>query len=161
MKDPAFLFYPNDWMGGTMGMTLEEKGAYMEVLMMQFNRGHMTEDMIVRMIGQLWLNVKHKFVVDEQGMWYNKRLDIEKEKRRSYTESRRNNREGTNQYSKKDGHMTSHMEDENENRDKKGGLGEEKSLQKKFQTMVFLPFSGWGYAKTIISPTVSSFNGRT
>jgi uncharacterized protein YdaU (DUF1376 family) len=115
MKDPAFLFYPNDWMGGTMGMTLEEKGAYMEVLMMQFNRGHMTEDMIVRMIGQLWLNVKHKFVVDEQGMWYNQRLDVEKGKRRSYTESRRNNREGTNQYSKRDGHMPSHMENGNGN----------------------------------------------
>ena len=25
-KDPAFLFYPGDWLGGTMGMTLEEKG---------------------------------------------------------------------------------------------------------------------------------------
>ena len=44
-KDPAFLFYPNDYIGGTMGMTFEEKGAYMDVLMMQFNRGHMTEHM--------------------------------------------------------------------------------------------------------------------
>ena len=44
-KDPAFLFYPNDWLGGTMGMTFEEKGAYMELLMMQFNRGHMTSHM--------------------------------------------------------------------------------------------------------------------
>ena len=33
-KDPAFLFYPGDWIGGTMGMTFEEKGAYMEILMM-------------------------------------------------------------------------------------------------------------------------------
>jgi len=24
-KDPAFLFYPNDYIGGTMGMTFEEK----------------------------------------------------------------------------------------------------------------------------------------
>lgn len=22
-KDPAFLFYPNDWLGGTMGMTFD------------------------------------------------------------------------------------------------------------------------------------------
>ena len=42
-KDPAFLFYPNDWLGGTMGMTFEQKGAYMELLMMQFNQGQFTE----------------------------------------------------------------------------------------------------------------------
>ena len=41
-KDPAFLFYPGDYLSGTMGMTFEEKGAYVELLMMQFNRGHVT-----------------------------------------------------------------------------------------------------------------------
>jgi uncharacterized protein YdaU (DUF1376 family) len=51
-KDPAFLFYPNDWIGGTMGMTFEEKGAYMEILMMQFNRGHMTSHMVGQTVGQ-------------------------------------------------------------------------------------------------------------
>lgn len=34
-KSPAFLFYPGDWLGGTLGMTLEEKGAYMELLILQ------------------------------------------------------------------------------------------------------------------------------
>ena len=48
-KDPAFLFYPNDYIGGTMGMTFEEKGAYIELLMLQFNRGHMTTHMIGHM----------------------------------------------------------------------------------------------------------------
>jgi hypothetical protein len=57
-KDPAFLFYPNDWIGGTMGMTFEEKGAYMELLMMQFNRGHMTSHMIAQTVGQLWVKPK-------------------------------------------------------------------------------------------------------
>jgi uncharacterized protein YdaU (DUF1376 family) len=37
-KDPAFLFYPTDWLGGTMGMTFEQKGAYMNFLMLQFNK---------------------------------------------------------------------------------------------------------------------------
>lgn len=122
-KDPAFLFYPNDWIGGTMGMTFEEKGAYMELLMMQFNRGHMTEDMIGRMIGQLWLNIKDKFEQDEKGLFYNKRLDEEKEKRKRFTESRNNNRKGKNQYSNKSenslAHMTSHMENENVDENKK------------------------------------------
>jgi uncharacterized protein YdaU (DUF1376 family) len=123
MKDPAFLFYPNDYIGGTMGMTFEEKGAYMELLMMQFNRGHMTSHMIGQVVGQLWDNIKHKFKQDNEGLWYNERLDLEKENRIKFTQSRRNNLNGINQYTKKgghkgghmDGHMTSHMENENEN----------------------------------------------
>jgi hypothetical protein len=118
-KDPAFLFYPGDWLGGVMGMTFEEKGAYMEILMLQFNRGHMTEHMIRQTIGQLWINIQDKFVKDENGLWYNVRLEIEKKKREEFTKSRRNNVSGKNQYTKNDlkteGHMTKHMENENRN----------------------------------------------
>ena len=117
-KDPAFLFYPNDWIGGTMGMTLEEKGAYIELLMMQFNRGHMTSHMIGLIVGQLWDKVKDKFEVDDKGLYFNRRLDEESEKRKRFTESRRNNKTGKNQYSNPSnnlGHTTSHMEDVNEN----------------------------------------------
>lgn len=121
-KDPAFLFYPNDWLGGTMGMSFAEKGAYMELLMMQFNRGHMTTDMIGHTVGQLWDKIQHKFRLDESGLWFNERLDLEKEKRKLYVKSRNNNMLGKNQHQKKqskeqksDGHMTSHMENENEN----------------------------------------------
>ncbi len=124
-KDPAFLFYPNDWVGGTMGMSFEEKGAYMEVLMMQFNRGHMTEHMIGLSIGQIWVTIKHKFRVDENGLYYNERLDVEKEKRKTFVQSRFNNKNGINQFAKKEkkeGHMTSHMENENVNVNKNGVL---------------------------------------
>ena len=96
-KDPAFLFYPNDYIGGTMGMTFEEKGAYMELLMLQFNRGHMNIHMIERTIGENWKNIKDKFKQDENGLFYNERLEQEKEKRANFTESRRNNRSGINQ----------------------------------------------------------------
>ena len=76
-KDPAFLFYPNDWLGGTMGMTFEEKGAYMELLMTQFNRGHMTTRMVNHIVGDLWNGIADKFIQDEEGMWYNERLEEE------------------------------------------------------------------------------------
>jgi len=120
VKDPAFLFYPNDYLGGTMGMTFEEKGAYMEILMMQFNRGHMTSHMIGQTVGQLWGRVKDKFTQDENGLWYNERLELEQSKRKAYTESRRNNKEGVNQYTKKkkSGHMDGHMENRNRNENK-------------------------------------------
>lgn len=122
-KDPAFLFYPSDWISGTLGMTFEEKGAYFELLMTQFNQGHMTTHMIGRMVGQLWSSIQHKFIQDENGLWYNIRLEEEKKKRKAFTESRRNNIKGKNQYTEKTikkvghkkGHMTSHMENVNVN----------------------------------------------
>ena len=98
-----------------MGMSFEEKGAYMDLLMMQFNRGHMTEHMIRHVVGHLWDTIQHKFKQDAEGLWYNERLDIEKERRKSYTDSRKNNKEGKNQYNKKSGHMTKHMTGHMEN----------------------------------------------
>ena len=137
MKDPAFLFYPNDYIGGTMGMTFEEKGAYIELLMMQFNRGHMTEHMIIHTVGQLWDTLKVKFIQDENSLWYNERLELEKNSRKKYTESRRNNVLGLNQFNKpekKEGHMTKHMEDVNEIVDVSKGKIKNPSLEdvKKF-----------------------------
>lgn len=118
-KDPAFLFYPGDWLGGTMHLDFECKGAYMELLMMQFQRGHMTIDMIRHVLGHkfdhIWPSVKDKFKTDGNFFW-NERLLVEKEKRIKYTDSRKKNKEGKNQHSKKLGHMTSHMENVNENR---------------------------------------------
>ena len=121
-KDPAFLFYPGDYVSGTMGMTFEEKGAYMDLLMLQFNRGHMNTHMIQHTIGHLWEQVKCKFIQDDQGLWYNVRLDVEKEKRKTFTESRRNNIKPKNKPSYEppyethmQHHMNSHMENVNEN----------------------------------------------
>lgn len=122
-KDPAFLFYPNDYIGGTMGMTFEEKGAYIELLMMQFNRGHMTSHMIGQTVGQLWDKLQDKFIQDDEGLWYNERLQDEQIARQKFTNSRRNNISGKNQFTGKNkvedkkvghtvGHKTSHMENE-------------------------------------------------
>ena len=121
-KDPAFLFYPGDYVSGTMGMTFEEKGAYIDLLMLQFNRGHMTEHMIKHTVGNLWDQVKSKFIQDDEGLWYNVRLDIEKDKRKTFTMSRRNNikskqkkEENTSYEIHMNNHMLPHMENENEN----------------------------------------------
>lgn len=35
-KDPRFNFYPDNWAGGTKRMTYEQKGAYIELLMLNF-----------------------------------------------------------------------------------------------------------------------------
>jgi uncharacterized protein YdaU (DUF1376 family) len=120
-KDPAFLFYPGDYVSGTMGMTFEEKGAYMDLLMLQFNRGHMNTHMIQHTVGHLWEQVKCKFIQDDEGLWYNVRLDVEKDKRKTFTESRRNNMKPKNKSKDEPSyethmqpHMDSHMENVNE-----------------------------------------------
>jgi len=95
-KDPAFLFYPGDWLGGTMGMTFEEKGAYMELLIFQFNRGAFNKKkalMCLQGSGDLWNILKDKFEVNENGLFFNEKLKEEQEKRKAYTESRRKSRE--------------------------------------------------------------------
>lgn len=124
-KDPAFLFYPSDWSSGTMLMTREQKGAYIDILMCQFHHGHMTSHDVAQVLGQndydrMWDGkLKSKFSIDNEGMFFNERLEIEQLKRKNWCESRNNNKEGKNQYN---GHMTSHttghMENRNINRNK-------------------------------------------
>ena len=118
-KDPAFLFYPGDWLGGTMAMSYEEKGIYISLLMLQFNNGHMTYDMMAQyighMFGQFWDKFQDKFVKDDKGLYYNVKLDEEKNKRKAFVGSRYNNKTGKNQYTGESGHMTEHMENENDN----------------------------------------------
>lgn len=136
-NDPAFLWYPNDYMGGTLGWKFEYKGAYVDLLHVQFNRGHMTYDMIEQVLGQdharLWVMLKSKFKIDAGGLFYNERLEYEMNKRKNFCNSRRNNISGKNQFTKEEpiaeGHMTSHMENENVNENinefkDKEGVGE-------------------------------------
>jgi len=91
-KDPAFLFYPGSWLGGTMGMTFEQKGCYLELLMMQFNHGKFTESQAKQVLSvcfdHAWNTLKHKFETDGTYYW-NDRLADEIEKRTNFIESRR------------------------------------------------------------------------
>ena len=85
-KDPAFLFYPGDWLGGTLTFTRPHKGAYMDLLMAQFNSGHLSVEDIKVILKEdfetMWeLKLKSKFITDENGLYYNERLEVEKEKR--------------------------------------------------------------------------------
>lgn len=114
-KDPAFLFYPGDWLGGTMHLDFECKGAYISLLMLQFNKGHMTLHMIKQVLGHrfehIWPQVADKFLAKD-GFFWNERLKIEKENRVNFCKSRKDNRNSTK-------HMYSHtsprMENEDEN----------------------------------------------
>lgn len=122
-KDPAFLFYPGDWVSGTMYLTFEQKGAYFELLMLQFNIGRFTIQNIEHVLNvyysKVWPIIKGKFKTDGTYYW-NERLEFEKEKRKSFCNSRKENK--IKSYDKtcdtsydetSDEHMIHHMENEN------------------------------------------------
>lgn len=111
-KDPAILFYFNDWQGGTMTMTRHQKGCYMDLLCAQFNTGHLSLDAIKTVLGNdfaIWGVLQKKFKLDNDGLFYNERLLFEKNRRKNFSESRRKNASGEK-------HMPEHMENEIENR---------------------------------------------
>jgi len=122
-KDPALLWYPSDYLSGTMYLDFECKGAYMDLLMLQFQKDKLTLHMIQHVLGHkfehIWTHISDKFKTDGTFFW-NERVKVEKEKRVTYCESRRSNKKGGS-------HMIQHMENENVNRNTivvvKGGLG--------------------------------------
>lgn len=90
MKDPAFLFYSSDFLSGTMLMSNEEVGIYIKLLCLQHQQGHLKEEDMLNMGASL--KIFSKFKKDEEGNYYNERLEYEANKRKAYSESRRNNR---------------------------------------------------------------------
>ena len=92
MKDPAFLFYSSDFLSGTMLMSDEEIGQYIKLLCLQHQKGHLKEKDILNICHSYNEDIFSKFKKDEEGNYYNERLEYEANKRKAYSESRRNNR---------------------------------------------------------------------
>lgn len=120
-KDPAVLWYWGDWNSGTTLFSRFLKGCYMDLLHAQFNNGRLSLEEIKTCLGsdfgQAWPTLQKKFKQDEQGLFFNERLEAEKIKRGKYTESRRKNREKKPEKTYDgtyDKHMIAHMENENE-----------------------------------------------
>ena len=110
-------------------MNFEDKGKYITILCQMHQHGRLNEESICFLVGSVSVNLKAKFRIDEHGLWYNERLELETEKRNKFTESRRNNGLFGGRGHKKDEkpikvnnnndkasakHMAKHMENENE-----------------------------------------------
>jgi uncharacterized protein YdaU (DUF1376 family) len=91
-KDPALLFYTGDFLVGTMTMTNEQRGKYILLLCMQHQQGFLTDEDMKENLDDTDIKVFNKFEKLSDGKYYNLRLREEAERRKSYSESRRNNR---------------------------------------------------------------------
>ncbi len=90
-KDPAFLFYSQDFYVGTAFLTHEQTGKYIRLICAQHQHGRLSEAMVLQICGDLDLAVLSKFERDENSMYYNIRLETEIQKRKKFSESRREN----------------------------------------------------------------------
>jgi uncharacterized protein YdaU (DUF1376 family) len=118
-KDPAFLFYTSDFLTGTAFLTNEQIGKYIRLLCHQHQNGHLKEKDMLKICLTYDEDVFEKFEKDSNGLFFNVRLDEEIDKRKAYSESRRNNRK-KKEVKEEDMSIISktyveHMENENEN----------------------------------------------
>ena len=97
-KDPAVLWYVNDWTGGTRLMSFSHMGAYMELLMGQFQYGHLSMENIRHLLRDdmtLWeTGLKEKFIKDANGLYYNEKMDQAINERLAYKQNRLENLNG-------------------------------------------------------------------
>lgn len=148
MKDPAVLWYMNDWGGGTRTMSRHLKGCYMDLLEAQFNSGPLSLEEIKTVLGTdfaAWGALSKKFKKTAEGLFFNERMEAEKAKRKEFSNKQK---ERVLKRWYKSGNQSGNTTvlpllenvNENENRnindnDLKGGVGEKpKTWKTDFET---------------------------
>jgi hypothetical protein len=96
-------------------MSMEQKGKFITVLCLQHQKGHLSEKDMLQICGTYDEDIFSKFKKDNDGKFYNERLKDEVEKRKAYSESRRNNRKKKEDMIDISKTYVQHMENENEN----------------------------------------------
>lgn len=116
-KDPAVLFYTNDFLSGVSSLTMEERGQYITLLALQHQNGHLSKKAININVPNCSQDVLDKFLIDDNGLYYQKRMDEETEKRRLFVESRYANgyKGGRPKNNLVVNHKDNHIEDEDVN----------------------------------------------
>lgn len=100
-------------------MTDEEVGQYIKLLCLQHQKGHLKKKDMLNICKSYNEDIFSKFKKDEEGNYYNERLEYEANKRKAYSESRRNNRKKKETYEEDMKNICNsyekHMGNENEN----------------------------------------------
>lgn len=94
-KAPAFQFYADDFLAGTITMTNEERGAYIALLCIQWSKEALTENDFQRVCAGMPPHSQRicqsKFQIDADGNYRNQRLEIEREKQVQYRKKQTDN----------------------------------------------------------------------
>lgn len=90
-KDPAFLFYSSDFLIGTQFMDDEQVGKYIRLLCAQHQHGRLSSKHMLSICKTHDVEIFAKFTKDENGFYYNDRLEAEVVRRSNYSNSRKNN----------------------------------------------------------------------
>lgn len=90
-KDPAVLFYTKDFLTGTSFFSDAERGQYIRLLCEQHQNGHIPENHMLSVCLSLGSPVVKKFIKDNDGFYFNERMEEEIQKRVHFIETRRDN----------------------------------------------------------------------
>ena len=73
-------------------MDNEQVGKFIRLICAQHQKGRLTDKDMLKICGTHDEDIFSKFAQDSDGLYYNERLEQEVNKRKAYSESRRNNR---------------------------------------------------------------------
>lgn len=89
---PYVKFYSESFLTGVSGLTNEECGMYIKLLCLQHQSGHLDERTICLTCGIKSVSeipyVMKKFEQDDDGLYFNSRMEVEIQKAEKYVESR-------------------------------------------------------------------------
>jgi len=108
-KSPSFNFYSSDFLTGTVLFSYEQLGKYIKLLCLQHQQGHLSKEDMLLICGEEDSRIFGKFKVDNEGLYYNERLDIEINKKVNWVESRRANLSKCKSTHHMGTHMNTHM----------------------------------------------------
>lgn len=96
-QPPSFPFYPADWLLGTLTFSLAEDGAYLRLVMHQWNAGSVPGDDLAavarilrvteREARPIWATISAKFVRGDDGLWRNARVEKQRAEKVRYHEA--------------------------------------------------------------------------
>lgn len=76
-KDPSFLFYSQDWITGTYGMSNSQKGSFIDLLALQHQGVSITIDVIKKTCENKRKDIDvvlTKFVKGKDGLYHNQKI---------------------------------------------------------------------------------------
>jgi len=91
IKEPSFPLYSQDFIIGCADLKWQDIGKYITLLCYQHQKGHLTDDVIKKLIGNFSPELKMKFVQDSEGRYYNEKLDGVLMKRKIHREKQSEN----------------------------------------------------------------------